>query len=154
MLYINQELSNELFLLFLFYYRDPGGSSYRAEATLFCDNVVSNWRFLIGSKTVINGLNGFGAHRSKFYFCEWTCDVGSCCLFLFTWVFKASHTVQGILIIFVLQCFLSLEKKCFKSSAAFSFMVQVCQFDLLVVASASAKRQTAVFFAAWFISNV
>ena len=28
-------------LIVKWYYRDPGGSSYCAEATLFCDNVIS-----------------------------------------------------------------------------------------------------------------
>ena len=34
-------------------YRDLQGSFYCAEATLFCNNVVCKFRFLIGSKTVM-----------------------------------------------------------------------------------------------------
>ena len=49
-----------------------------------------------------HGSTALGAPRSKFYFCEWTCDVGWCYLFLFIWVYKASDTVQEPLLIFFL----------------------------------------------------
>ena len=62
----------------LLYYRDLWGSSYCAEATLFCDNIVclkmtvSDWlkSCHVSKLLAARHLNGFGAHSSKFYVCE------------------------------------------------------------------------------------
>ena len=57
-------------------------------------------------------------------------------------ILKAYKTPHSLITV-PLKVTISLESRFLRiSSAALSFMVQVCQFDVLVVASASAERQT------------